>query len=66
MAPPCQNPAAVPLAGCGSRRHVFYRLRHPDVAEWVLAGLRFLEADLADVVQRRLALGAARQVWNQK
>lgn len=46
-------------------RHVFYRLTHPDVAEWLLGGLRFLEADLAEVVQRRLALEAARNVWNQ-
>lgn len=47
-------------------RHVFYRLTHPEVAEWVLGGLRFVEADLADVVQRRLAIEAARQVWNAK
>ena len=47
-------------------RHVFYRLAHPDVADWVLAGFRFIEADLADVVQRRLAIEAARQVWNRK
>jgi DNA-binding transcriptional ArsR family regulator len=44
-------------------RHVFYRLVHPEVAEWVLGGFRFLEADLADVVERRLAIEAARQVW---
>lgn len=47
-------------------RHVFYRLAHPEVADWVLGGLRFVEADLADVVQRRLAIEAARQVWNPK
>lgn len=47
-------------------RHVYYRLVHPEVAEWVLGGLRFLEADLADVVQRRLAIEAARQVWKPK
>lgn len=47
-------------------RHVFYRLTHPEVADWVLGGLRFVEADLADVVQRRLAIEAARQVWNAK
>lgn len=46
-------------------RHVFYRLTHQEVAEWLLEGLKFLEADLADVVQRRLALEAARNVWNQ-
>ncbi len=47
-------------------RHVYYRLSHPDVADWVLDGLRFLEADLAEVVQRRMALEAARQVWTPK
>jgi DNA-binding transcriptional ArsR family regulator len=45
-------------------RHVFYRLTHPDVAEWLLGALRFLEADLAEVVERRLAIEAARNVWN--
>ncbi len=44
-------------------RHVFYRLTHPAVAEWVVAGLQFVEAELADVVQRQLAIEAARQVW---
>ena len=47
-------------------RHVYYRLVHPELADWVLGGLRFLEADLADVVQRRLAIEAARQVWTPK
>jgi DNA-binding transcriptional ArsR family regulator len=47
-------------------RHVYYRLSHPEVADWVLGGLRFVEADLADVVQRRLAIEAARQVWTPK
>lgn len=47
-------------------RHVYYRLTHPEVADWLLEGLRFLEADLADTVQRRLAIEAARQVWSPK
>lgn len=47
-------------------RHVYYRLVHSEVADWVLGGLRFLEADLADVVQRRLEIEAARQVWTPK
>jgi DNA-binding transcriptional ArsR family regulator len=47
-------------------RHVYYRLSHPEVADWVLGALRFVEADLADVVQRRLAIEAARQVWTPK
>lgn len=47
-------------------RHVFYKLSHPAVADWLLDGLRFIEADLAEVVQRRLAIEAARQVWTPK
>lgn len=47
-------------------RHVYYKLSHPEVADWLLGGLKFLEADLADVVQRRLAIEAARRVWTPK
>lgn len=47
-------------------RHVFYRLMRPEMAEWLLLGLKYLEADLADVVERRLAIEAARQVWQPK
>ncbi len=47
-------------------RHVYYKLSHPEVADWLLGGLSFLEADLAEVVQRRLAIEAARRVWTPK
>ncbi len=47
-------------------RHVYYKLSHPEVADWLLGGLRFLEADLAEVVERRLAIEAARRVWTPK
>jgi len=47
-------------------RHVFYRLSQPAVAEWLLSALRFVEADLADVVQRRRAVEAARQRWSSR
>lgn len=47
-------------------RHVYYRLVHPEVADWVLGAIRFVEAELADVVQRRMAIEAARQVWTPK
>ena len=44
-------------------RHVFYRLVNPDMARWVLEGLRFLEADLALVERRRTAIEEVRQMW---
>ncbi|MGE0448745.1 MAG: ArsR/SmtB family transcription factor [Vicinamibacterales bacterium] len=47
-------------------RHVYYRLLNQDIAEWVVQGLRFVQADLAEVVQRQMAIEAARQVWTPK
>ena len=44
-------------------RHVFYHLVHPEMADWLLGGLQFVEATLADVVQKRMAIEAARQAW---
>lgn len=44
-------------------RHVFYRLVNPDIARWVLEGLRFIEADLALEQQRRSAIEEVRQLW---
>lgn len=44
-------------------RHVFYRLVNPDMARWVLDGLKFIEADLALVEQRRSAIEEVRQMW---
>ena len=47
-------------------RHVYYRLVHDEMAGWLLSGLHFVDADLADAVQRRMAIEAARQVWKPK
>ncbi len=44
-------------------RHVFYRLVNPDVARWVLDGLRFIEADLEFVERQRSAIEEVRQLW---
>lgn len=44
-------------------RHVYYRLVDPDIARWVLDGLRFIEADLARIKQRQSAIDEARQLW---
>jgi DNA-binding transcriptional ArsR family regulator len=44
-------------------RHVFYRLVTPDMARWVLEGLRFIEADLDQVARRRSAIEEVRQLW---
>jgi DNA-binding transcriptional ArsR family regulator len=44
-------------------RHVYYRLVEPDIARWVLDGLRFIEADLERVHERQSAIEEARQLW---
>jgi DNA-binding transcriptional ArsR family regulator len=44
-------------------RHVYYRLVSPDLARWVLEGLRFIEADLDLVERRRTAIEEVRQLW---
>ena len=44
-------------------RHVYYRLVNPDMARWVLEGLRFIEADLEHEQRRRSAIEEVRQLW---
>jgi DNA-binding transcriptional ArsR family regulator len=44
-------------------RHVYYRLVQPDIAQWVLDGLRFIEADLERLQERQAAIDEARQIW---
>lgn len=44
-------------------RHVYYRLVNPDMARWLLEGLRFIEADLEHEQRRRSAIEEVRQLW---
>ena len=44
-------------------RHVFYQLRQPEIARWLLEGARFLEQGTADADELRKAIGKARQEW---
>jgi DNA-binding transcriptional ArsR family regulator len=44
-------------------RHVFYRLTQPELADWIIDGLRFVEGRMtSDAVQRK-ALNRARKLW---
>lgn len=45
-------------------RHVFYALSQPALAQWLLDGLAFVEADLARSQDMRSALEAARTLWS--
>jgi DNA-binding transcriptional ArsR family regulator len=44
------------------RRH-FYHLTQPELARWVLDGLRFIEVRLAEDVSHQRDLEAARRLW---
>ena len=44
-------------------RHVFYHLAQPQMAEWILRGLDFVESDLVHDAALRKAVEQARQIW---
>ncbi len=45
-------------------RHVFYRLRHPELAVWLLDGLRFIGSDAEASQQLREDVERARADWS--
>lgn len=45
-------------------RRVFYRLRNPDLAQWLLAGLSLLEADADASLEIKSSLRRARAAWS--
>jgi len=44
-------------------RHVFYRLRQPALAAWILDGLQFLEGEREALEQFHVAAERARALW---
>lgn len=46
-------------------RHVFYSLTRPALADWLIQGLEFLEADYAHSEQVKDALAAVRGDWTR-
>lgn len=44
-------------------RHVFYSLSNPELAGWLLDGLRFLEGGLAYQEEMKSAVDNARRLW---
>jgi len=44
-------------------RRVFYHLPQPELADWVLAGLNFVEREIAHSNEIRNAVEQARQLW---
>lgn len=45
------------------QRRVFYRLRNPKLAEWLLDGLRILETDIDSSREIKTSLRRARAAW---
>lgn len=45
-------------------RRVFYHLRQPEIAKWLLEGTRFLERGSADAEELRKAIGKTRKEWD--
>jgi DNA-binding transcriptional ArsR family regulator len=46
-------------------RHVFYRLRQPELASWLTDALRFLEPDIAESTHLRSAVERVRSLWTE-
>ena len=44
-------------------RRVFYQLRQPEIAGWLLEATRFLEQGTAEVAELRKAIGKTRKEW---
>lgn len=47
-------------------RRVVYSLRQPELATWLLEGLRFLETEDTDTGEMRSAIQVARKAWLRK
>jgi DNA-binding transcriptional ArsR family regulator len=44
-------------------RHVYYRLRQPEISAWLLEATRFLEKETVEGDELRKAIGKARKEW---
>ncbi|MGV3606838.1 MAG: ArsR/SmtB family transcription factor [Planctomycetaceae bacterium] len=44
-------------------RHVFYQLRQPEIARWLLDATEFLERGSTDASELRKAIGKTRKEW---
>lgn len=45
-------------------RHVYYRLRSPQIARWLVQGLKFLGEDRSETAKVRTAIKSARRAWS--
>lgn len=47
-------------------RRVFYRLRQPEIAAWLMDATRFLEHESAEAAELRKAIDKTRKTWAAK
>lgn len=47
-------------------RRVFYHLRQPEIAGWLLEATRFLEKEFAEADELRKAIGKIREEWAER
>lgn len=46
-------------------RHVFYHLRHPQLASWLLGGMEYIVASPSDYEEFRAAVERAKSLWGE-
>jgi len=44
-------------------RNVFYHLRRPELAEWIMEGVTFISPDTSELEQMMSAIQSVRDVW---
>lgn len=44
-------------------RNVFYRLKDPELASWVLAGIKFISPDYREIQNMMTAIEKAKETW---
>ena len=47
-------------------RNVFYHLRKPDLAHWIVKGVTFISPNTSDVEQMIAAIQSVRSVWGEE
>lgn len=47
-------------------RNVFYHLRRPELAQWIMDGVSFISPDPSEVEQMMSAIQSAKSVWSDE
>lgn len=44
-------------------RHVYYHLRQPELAKWIMEGMRFISPDATEIARMVVAIENAKTAW---